>query len=454
MASRFRRSLEKSFLERNQRLIGGIGLGLLLSGTAFSLLLTGGVFARTYRVSAVFADAAGIRPGDKVTVAGLDAGTVKGQRIENGRVVMDLAVGKSVRLPAHTRAEIVIQTLLGKRAVNLVAGERSGELRDGSVIPLDRTKTPVDITQLNDISVRLMDRSDAGALNQLMAEVTKVTEGKKEQVGQIVSGLADVAEAVDSRRTQLKSLVRSLRILSTTLGERDQTIVSLIDHLDPVLANLAARQEDIQTLLVATDSASHATADLVRRNRKVLDRTLVSLHQTFRVLDQHQLDLAAAVSYLEDAVQGYQSVGYSGGNCGRMDSRSCNGGKPNQWANIFVQSLGPAGVDALIGKCGAVDRMIDRILGTNCEESSAPPLLPGGDGGGGGGGGIGPLPNPSLPPLPSLPPPPSLPGPPLPTPSLPDLPGQRSASDWADFGMPHNLGDLLSFVLLGWEGPR
>lgn len=448
MASRFRRSFEKSFLERNQRTIGGIGLGLLVAGTAFALLLTGGVFARTYRVSAVFADAAGIRPGDKVTVAGLDAGTVKGERIENGRVVMDLAVSKGVKLPAGSRAEVVIQTLLGKRAVNLVA-EGTGKLRGGSVIPIERTQTPVDITQLNDISVRLMDRSDAGALNELMAEVTKVTEGKKEQIGQIVSGLADVAEAVDSRRTQLKSLVTSLRILSTTLGERDQTIISLIDHLDPVLANLAARQDDIQTLLVATDSASHATADLVRRNRTVLDRTLASLHQTFQVLDQHQLDLAAAVSYLEDSVQGYQSVGSSGGNCGYVDSRSCNGGTPNKWANIFVQSLGPIGVDVLLGQCGAVDRMIDQVLGTDCRQSSAPPLVPGG-----GGGGIGPLPNPSLPPLPSLPPPPSLPNPPLPTPSLPGLPGQRSASEWAGFGMPHDLGDLLSFVLFGWGGPR
>lgn len=449
MGSRFRRSLDTSFLERNQRTIGGIGVGLLLAGTAFALLLTGGVFARTYGVSAVFADAAGIRPGDKVTVAGLDAGTVKGQRIENGRVVMDLAVSKSVKLPADSRAEIVIQTLLGKRAVNLVAGTQARELRSGSVIPLDRTQTPVDITELNDISVRLMDRSDAGALNQLMAEVAKVTEGKKEQVGQLVSGLADVVEAVDSRRAQLKSLVTSLRILSTTLGERDQTIVSLIDHLDPVLANLAARQDDIQTLLVETDSASHATADLVRRNRTVLDRTLASLHQTFQVLDQHQLDLAAAVSYLEDSVQGYQSVGYSGGNCGYVDSRSCNGGTPNQWANIFVQSLGPIGVDVLLDKCGVVDRMIDQVLGTDCRQSSAPPLVPGG-----GNGGIGPLPNPSLPPLPGLPSPPGVPNPPLPTPSIPGLPGLNSANAWADFAMPHTLGDLLTFVLFGWEGPR
>ena len=438
MARPFRHSFEKSFLEQNQRVIGSIGLGLLLFGTAFALLLTGGVFARTYRVSAVFSDAAGIRPGDKVTVAGLTAGTVKSLRIENGRVVMDLAVNKSVKLPEDSRAEIVIQTLLGKRAVNLVAGDGTGELHADSLISLDRTQTPVDITQLNDISVRLMDRSDAGALNQLMAEISKVTQGKKDQVGQIVTGLADVAQAVDSRRVQLKDLVRSLRILSTTLGERDQTIVSLIDHLDPVLANLAARHDDIQTLLVATDSASHATASLVRRNRKVLDNTLASLHQVFQVLDQHQLDLAAAVSYLEDSVQGYQSVGYSQGT-------------PNQWANIFVQSLGPAGVDVLLGKCGAIDQLIDDLLGTDCSTSSNPTLPAPSSG-----LGLPQLPTtqPPLPPLPlpgggSLPP---LPNPlpsvglplPLPSPSL-GLPASIETA------LPNTLGDLLDGALWGWR---
>src|SRR5207253_7720593 len=139
-------------------------------------------------------------------------------------------------------------------------------------------------------------------------------------------------QAVDARRTQLASLIDALRSISTTLGERDQTIVSLIDNLNPILADLAARQRDIQTLLVATDSASHQTADLVARNRSVLNQTLTALHTDLTVLGQHQLDLAATISYLNQAVEGYSSVGYSAG-------------VPNHWANIFVQSLGPDGVE-------------------------------------------------------------------------------------------------------------
>ena len=369
---RLRDRLGRSFLERNQRAIGLTGLILLLAASAFALLLSGGVFAHTYRVDAAFTDAAGIVPGDQVTVAGLKAGTVKGLQVEGDHVVMQLGVNRGVTLPADSRAEVVVQTLLGRETVQLVAGGASSNLHDGSVIPLTRTTTPVNINQLNDISVNLLEHSNADALNTFLQEVTSITQGKATQVKQLISGLGQVVEAVDARRTQLAGLIDALRSLSTTLGERDRTIVSLIDNLTPVLTDLAARQQDIQTLLVATDSASHATADLVARNRKVLDQTLGALHSDLQVIDQHQVDLAETVSYLNQSVQGYSSVGYSSG-------------VPNQWANIFVQSLGPAGVDALLGPCGAVDQLIDTILGLNCNNET----VPGGGGFGGGGSGSG-----------------------------------------------------------------
>src|SRR5439155_5149522 len=164
-------------------------------------------------VTAFFSDAAGISPGDKVTVAGLAAGTVKGVRVQGGEVAMDLAVSRGVSLPADSRAEVVIQTLLGKKVVQLVAGQSAQELRNGSVIPIDRTTTPVDITQLNDISVNLLQHSDAKAFNDFLAEVTKVTAGEGRQVRTLVSGLADVSEAVDARRAELAELLTSLRKL-------------------------------------------------------------------------------------------------------------------------------------------------------------------------------------------------------------------------------------------------
>ena len=92
-----------------------------MGGSAFALLLQGGVFASTYGVTAFFSDAAGINPGDEVTVAGLSAGTVKGLSIEHGHVAMDLAVDSGVQLPKDSRAMVKVQTLLGRETVELVA---------------------------------------------------------------------------------------------------------------------------------------------------------------------------------------------------------------------------------------------------------------------------------------------------------------------------------------------
>ncbi|MGH2820806.1 MAG: hypothetical protein ACRDJ5_09145, partial [Actinomycetota bacterium] len=68
-------------------------------------------------------------------------------------------------------------------------------------------------------------------------------------------------------------------------------------------------------------------------------------------------------------VQGYSSVGYSQG-------------VPNRWANIFVQSLGPAGADALVGPCGEIDDAFTELLGPDpryeCgEDGEAVPTEPG-----------------------------------------------------------------------------
>ncbi|HEX2267767.1 MAG TPA: MlaD family protein [Actinomycetota bacterium] len=180
--------LERSFLERNQRVIGSIALVIIVVGTAVSLLLTGGVFARTYKVTALFRDAAGIQPDDKVRVAGLEAGRVKGVRIQGGIVAIDLGVNRGVELTKDTRAEVVVETLLGKRAVNLISdfaprslAQNVGEqelLQDGDTIPLSRTTTPIDIVELNDISVKLAEESDPVALNEFLKDLSQITAGK------------------------------------------------------------------------------------------------------------------------------------------------------------------------------------------------------------------------------------------------------------------------------------
>ena len=388
---RFKGALHKSFLERNQKLIGFLGVLAVLLGTAFSLLLSGGFFRDTYTVRAHFADAAGLRSSDDVQVAGLDAGSIGSVEIEEGAVVVELKIDKDVAMPRDANAEIVIETLLGRKAVRLDGGSSQEMLRDGDEIALENTRTPVELLDLANRSRPLLDRSDPRALQDFMDQITAVTQGKKVQVSTLITGLADVTDAVDSRKRELSRLLDSLNTLGATFAAKDDTLVSLIDNLNVVLTNLSQRTDDVERLLESTDSASHATADLVRRNRPVLDRALSQLDETLEVVDRHQVDLAATISYLHDTVQGYSSVAYSAG-----------GIYENRWANIFVQSLGPVGIDAFFGPCGAFDEALDDLLGEDprsCEERAEyGDGYGGGQGEANGGGGAGSSSPPQAPP--------------------------------------------------------
>jgi phospholipid/cholesterol/gamma-HCH transport system substrate-binding protein len=383
--SLFNRKGRTSFLERNQLIIGLIFALIVLGGSAGALLLSSGFFKDTYKLTASFTDAAGLKPTDDVRVAGIKSGKVDSVEIVNGHVDVGMKIDSSVQLPLDSRAEISVETLLGKKTVTLYYGDDEEVYEDGDVIPLDRTRTPIELVDIADTSVDLLEKSDAEAFETFMEEITKITDGKKEEITDLVTGLSDVTAAIDDRRSQLGRLIDSLETIGGTFAERDDTLLNLIDNYDVILANLEARTGDLTQLLHATDTASHETASLVSRNRESLNNMLDNLHSVLEVVDNHQLDLAASLSYFDTAVKGYQSVGYSHG-------------IPNRWANIFVQSVGPAGIDAFFGPCGQLDQAFDALLGPDprpCNKRDNDP-----DDGGGGGGGGSPIPLPSITPSP------------------------------------------------------
>ena len=111
-----------------------------------------------------------------------------------------------------------------------------------------------------------------------------------------------------------------------------------------------------------------------------------------------------------------------------------------------MQSLGPAGVDALIGQCGVVDQLIDKALGVNCNfgpnagqgggGTSGGGRGNGGQGTGNGGQGTGSGPGTG--------------GGPLPTPSLPyPLPSPGLGSGHSLPALPGGLPELVQWWLQG-----
>lgn len=360
----------KAFTERNPVVIGVVVVALIATGTAAALLLNSGALADRYQVRARFSDSAGVTPGTPVRVAGIAFGQVEEVRQAGARVEVVLAVDAGIELPSDTRADIVVETLLGSKSVRLVAGDDwDHPLQDGDLIT--DTSTPTEALDLQNIGTPLLEEIDGRAIDSLIDRVTAVTEGKRQDVADILDGLERLARTVNQREGQARDLVDSTRVLADTLADRDEDLLAAVGDLNEVVDTLVQRRTELVELLRQTSEAARRTADLVEGNQPELDRILDELHADLEIVGRHQVDLAQTVALVSSTVEGFASVGYVG-----------EAAEPTTWANVYLQLVGPLGPDVLLGSCGALDIALDLSLGpdpvADCDARTGPqPRAPG-----------------------------------------------------------------------------
>ena len=242
---------ERSFRDMNPYVVGLVSVGILgaIVGFAFLVGLLH-LFEKTYALDAVFPDAAGLRGGDEVKVAGVKAGRVTSLEVDrdDGTVIVHMAIDEGVDLGPDTSAEIALATLLGSKYVRLSGDVEAPYLADVDrkqrTIPVERTKTPFDVFELTRIGTENIEATDTDKLNQLITQLGDVTDGRHEAISKLATGVQRVGSAVNARTTQLESLLDQAAVLTTTLREKDSTLVSLIEQSRGILSLLSERRAD------------------------------------------------------------------------------------------------------------------------------------------------------------------------------------------------------------------
>lgn len=332
----------KSFRDRNPYAVGIVSLLVIgaVVGAAF-LVGTLRLLEDTYAVDAVFTDAAGLRTGDDVKVAGVDVGRVASVSAdrEHGLVRVTLEIDSGVEIRDDAGADIALETLLGSKYVRIVdptAGDRAfADLpRDERVITHERcrpdgtctprTTTPVDVFDLTREATERIDATDNDKLNELIAQLSEISEGQRGTVTDLIEGVDRVSTAINERETELVRLLESADQLAADLAEKDQTLVRLIDASRTILDFLVERRSELAAALGEGNAAVQSLSELISTNQETLDEVLADLHPTLAVVDRNLPELNRALAVLGPAFYGQALAGSHG-----------------PWLDIYVASLGP-----------------------------------------------------------------------------------------------------------------
>lgn len=292
----------KAFRERNPVAVGAAGLVALamllyLAFNAQNLPVIGG--GDTY--SAAFSEAAGLRTGDEVRIAGVRVGKVTAVELDGDHVRVTFRV-KDAWVGVESRADIRIRTLLGRKYLALdPRGDR--QLRPGGQIPIGRTTAPYDVVEAFSTLSTTVDSIDTRQLAAAFDTLADTFRDTPQDVRTSVAGLSKLSHTIASRDAQLRTLLQRTRSVSQVLAARNADFTTLLADGNLLLQEVQQRRVVIHSLLTDTSLLALQLQGLVQDNQKQLTPVLQQLQAVVTILQRNQQNLDRSIAALAPFVR-------------------------------------------------------------------------------------------------------------------------------------------------------
>jgi phospholipid/cholesterol/gamma-HCH transport system substrate-binding protein len=247
----------------------------------------------TYPVRVQLAQSGGIFTGADVTYRGVSVGRVGPLTLTPGGVEARLDIRRDApAIPADVDAAVHNLSAIGEQYVDLVpASDDAPYLEDGSVIPVDRTSTPVPIEEL---VVSLDDFVRSVPLDSLRTVVDELGVAFSDTALPLQK-LLDTTDlftedAVEALPETLR-LIEDGRTVLTTQNEVAGSFQSFSEDLALLADQLATSDPDLRRLLETGPEASTEIRALLRESGSGLGRLVADLLTISRVAEPRQAAL-------------------------------------------------------------------------------------------------------------------------------------------------------------------
>lgn len=280
--------MSKPFRERNPVVVGAISIAVLLmlllaAFRAQDLPLIGG--GDTY--TAAFSEAGGLKPEDEVRIAGVRVGKVESIELDGDHVKVTFRVKTDSEFGTETGAAIKVKTVLGAMYLALEPAG-SGQLDEGSEIPVERTSSPFDVVEAFSGLAETAQEIDTDQLAAGLTTLADLSRNTPEEFRSALAGVSALSANIAEKNERINTLLTNLDRVTSVLSERDQDIIDLMEDSQVLFQALVARRDAVHDLLEATSTLSTELTALVRDSREDLKPALTQLESVVGVLTKNE----------------------------------------------------------------------------------------------------------------------------------------------------------------------
>ena len=285
----------KPFRERNQTMIGAIGIVVILvmmvaafRADKLPIIGAGDIYY------ANFSEVGGLHAGNEVRVAGVPVGNVDEIELDGDHVKVTFKLDKGTDLGNSTAAEIKVRTLLGATYLGLVPAG-SGELATGAHIPNSRTNEPYDVVEAFQELSATTDQIDLEQVSKALNALADIAAETPEEFRGAIRGVSDLSANLAARDDQLNTLLVNLQRVSKVLNEEGPDLTRLFKDAAVLFDAVADRRDTVHRLLVSTQEISDQLIEFVDATRADIKPVLAQLEQVTDMLRRNESSLDEAL---------------------------------------------------------------------------------------------------------------------------------------------------------------
>ncbi|NDK89827.1 MCE family protein [Gordonia desulfuricans] len=290
MRSRLRRSFDG-----NRRLwyglVGAVVIVALVLGV--TALAEADLGKKTY--TADFAQAGGIRPGDKVRVAGIDVGKVAATELQGNHVHMTMKVDRDVDVTSNGSAEIKLSTLLGQRYVDVSLGN-SPDPAPGDVI--SETRVPYDLQKTIEKGTPILEGIDDAELSQSVRALNRQLAGAPAVTKPTLDALTRMSDIITSRRDQINQLVIDTRTVTSIVNDSQTQLAVIVGQGAQLTQKIVARESLVTKLLDGIAALTEQAKALAAENGNQFAPIMANLNTISQGLEKNRANLRKLLEIL------------------------------------------------------------------------------------------------------------------------------------------------------------
>ena len=230
--------------------------------------------SRTYY--ALFTDATGVVKGDRVRLAGVEVGSVKGTTLvkHDGRTLAKVEFVVESEVPVYRDAELQLryENIVGQRYV-LIEEEPQGseDMPAESTFGLSQTSPALNLTVLFNGFQPLFRALEPEQLNRFAYQLVRTLQGESGTYEQLASSTAGLTNALADRDQVIGSVIDNLNTVLGAVDRRDRELTQLIIRFRNLMAGLAQDRDVIGRSLPGLAALLDNSAGIIRDVRRSAD---------------------------------------------------------------------------------------------------------------------------------------------------------------------------------------